>query len=155
MKSLNFSKVSSDIFLAAKERVWMVTSLDVLHCFYVPDFFNKVDAVPGRINIVMNTFFVVAQCEGPRFVAEGNILSSEVSRAQQHLLDTLDQDYTVLLFQELPFHDTDSFDLDLERPERRVDATCASEEDTQVQGVRAREDTVVDSVPERKVDNKD
>ena len=52
MKNLNFSKASSDIFLAAKKRVWMVTSLDVLHCFYVPDFFNKVDAVPGRINIM-------------------------------------------------------------------------------------------------------
>ena len=52
MKNLNFSKASSDIFLAAKKRIWIVTSLDVLHCFYVPDFFNKVDAVPGRINIM-------------------------------------------------------------------------------------------------------
>ena len=52
MKNLNFSKASSDIFLAAKKRVWIVTSLDVLHCFYVPDFFNKVDAVPGRINMM-------------------------------------------------------------------------------------------------------
>jgi len=52
IKRINFSKASSDVFLAAKKRVWIVTSLDVLHCFYVPDFFNKVDAVPGRINMI-------------------------------------------------------------------------------------------------------
>lgn len=52
MKNLNFSKSSSDVLVGAQDRVWIVTSLDVLHCFYVPDFYNKVDAVPGRINMI-------------------------------------------------------------------------------------------------------
>ena len=105
VRDINFSKASSDIFLVARRRVWMVTFLDVLHCFYVPDFFNKVDVVLGRL---MNTFLCTAHCEGPRFVPEWYDFSNGVSEALP-IGEVQEQAWTAFLFSWLPFHDFDSF----------------------------------------------
>jgi heme/copper-type cytochrome/quinol oxidase subunit 2 len=46
-------EVSSDFVLPVDKMIKLViTSIDVLHCWTIPGFGIKMDAVPGRLNIV-------------------------------------------------------------------------------------------------------